>query len=500
MKGLRQARIHMARLDLKIPVANPNKTLWSSFVTIMFFTILSVCLLTCQSPTSVSSPKVRISYFTWGQMPVETQMIKNLIRKFEETHPHIEVHYITAPAAAYYQKLQTLGAAHSLPDVFYVQPGMFPALVRKDIFLNLDPYIQETPDFDFNDFYPIATERFYYKGHYYGIPAAVGPNVLYFNKTMFDACGVGYPNEDWTWDDFLEACVKLTRDTNGDGIADQWGYVLGDWLSPLWQNGGDLLSSDGSRCVLDAPEAVEAFEFYVGLRNRWRVTVDPLRFGTVGMNPMDLFTAGRVGMMELGRYALFKLRTIRGFEWDAAPLPHQRQRATVIAGLGWCISTYTAHPREAWEFVRFLASPYAFSEITRMGQVVPPRRSIAESPIFLDPDLPPENDQVFLDEIGYGRFQPWSPYFEEIVFVVGQELDKSFQNMKSVRQACYDATRRINELLKRHQQEENEAAQNATSKLISPYLPLAMSNFPVPFVASENRLRVPLSLYRTVTF
>ncbi len=57
-----------------------------------------------------------------------------------------------------------------------------------------------------------------------GFPFASGAELLYYNKTMFDAAGLDYPTPEWTFQDVLDAAAKLTTDTNGDGQPDQWGY------------------------------------------------------------------------------------------------------------------------------------------------------------------------------------------------------------------------------------------------------------------------------------
>ena len=58
-----------------------------------------------------------------------------------------------------------------------------------------------------------------------GIPMAVYPSFIYYNKTHFDEAGLAYPphevgeqyeGEDWTWDTVRDLALQLTVDTNGN--------------------------------------------------------------------------------------------------------------------------------------------------------------------------------------------------------------------------------------------------------------------------------------------
>ena len=46
---------------------------------------------------------------------------------------------------------------------------------------------------------------------YYGFPQGFATEIMYYNKDMFDAAGVAYPTDDWTWDDYTAAAEKLTK-------------------------------------------------------------------------------------------------------------------------------------------------------------------------------------------------------------------------------------------------------------------------------------------------
>lgn len=59
------------------------------------------------------------------------------------------------------------------------------------------------------------------------------------------ARGHPVPQDDWTWDDFLAICRKVTRDTDGDGRLDQFGVYGYTWQDAVITSGASLFRPDG---------------------------------------------------------------------------------------------------------------------------------------------------------------------------------------------------------------------------------------------------------------
>lgn len=103
-------------------------------------------------------------------------------------------------------------------------------------------------------------------GHYYGVPKDKDNGVLVYNKEMFDAAGVAYPDDDWTLDDMVDASQKIYDATGNYGYPAYLDDQLGYW-SYVYQNGGYILTADKTACGFNEPGSKKAMEFYIGMQH-----------------------------------------------------------------------------------------------------------------------------------------------------------------------------------------------------------------------------------------
>lgn len=180
--------------------------------------------------------------------------------------------------------------------------------------------------------------------------------MLAFNKQMLDDVGLENPNElykkgEWTWEKWREYLLKLTRDTDGDGIVDIYGYsgpfeTLIDNL--LMSNGTGLAMTEKEN--LSSPEAAEVLNYIYNMYNVDKVA-SPWNYNDYESN-RTMHVDAKVGcwidcpwMSHSNDNASFEFETI-WCPWPIGPSGNQETNVTKRGseGKGWMIPTSVKDP------------------------------------------------------------------------------------------------------------------------------------------------------------
>ncbi len=417
---------------------------WSRYVVRGF--ILAMFLLVSGCNNKTLNDKIVLDFSCWG-VPEELEIYKKLLTEFELKNPNIKVRleHITR---SYESKILTELAGNTAPDVMVFQDEPLPQFAKRGAFLDLTPYI-ERDKYDLNDFFEIAVKGHSFNGKIYGIPKDGGSVVMFYNKDLFDQFGVKYPDESWTWDSFLNAAKQLTRDTNNDGRVDTVGLGMTSWwvywFPWIWSNGGDILNSDKTKCLLNEPNAIEGIQFFADLRTKHKVTPS-LETGLQDIG--DLFQLGRQAMQFTGPWAIPMYRDLK-FRWGISYYPKGKAgRVTRYSGDGYCIYSKSKHPEEAWKLVKFLSGPDGAMTNALIGRAVPARKSIALSKSFAKREDNHWNEQIFIDAYNHARIQPITTKWSEMDVLVTREIEALLMKQTTVKKLTEKVTAEIDKLLK----------------------------------------------------
>lgn len=410
---------------------------------------------TPQPTAAPGSKKITLTLFIWVR-PEEQQANQELAAQFEKQHPNIRVEVRNTPSQQAMDQLQVLISGGTPPDVMSIHGARFAPLADKGVLANLEPFIAQDKSLNLPDFFAPLVELCRYKGTLYSLPRYTSVYTLFYNKDLFDAAGLAYPDKraQWTWDDFLAAARKITRDLDGDGKPDEWGCVLDFWGSRLypwiWQNGGDLLSPDGTRSALDTPQTIQALEFLVSLKTKYHVT--PGAIETQRRETLELFRQGKVGMYMTGPWDVQAMDERPNLRWDVGPLPSKARRATILGLENYAIAAASPHKQEGWQLLAFLLSPESQAFMARRLGKMPSRKSVATGE-FLKID-PRHNYQAFVDAVEYGVPPRNLPDWDQIEAEYQKQLDLIWQGEKTPAQGARDAASAVNKILAARQKKE----------------------------------------------
>lgn len=371
------------------------------------FSLLTALLLT------PALAQTTITWSFWGD-PAELPPNYEVIEAFEAAHPEIQVEVQHAPWSSYFDRLQTQMAGGTAPDVMFI--NNVPSYAARGVLEPLDPYIEES-GFNADAYYPDLRRIFSHDGQTYGFARDNDTTVLFYNKDLFDAAGVAYPDDTWDWAQLREAAAALTT-KDGRGRTVQYGLALEKNKYPLWvyQNGGtvfdDALAATDFR--MDEPAAVEAIGFVAELilEDGSVPSFDAMQ--QLG-DTTQLFSTGRVAMVmtNAARVPTFMEAP---FSWDVAPLPTgpDGTRANTAGGAGYVMSSTSPNKDAAWTFLQFLAGPEGQSIFASTGLAVPALNTEETTQAFLDALPETISGEVFIEETANGVLFPVFPGWTEI--------------------------------------------------------------------------------------
>ncbi|MFN8376748.1 MAG: sugar ABC transporter substrate-binding protein [Anaerolineae bacterium] len=246
----------------------------------------------------------QITYMMWGS-PEELAVWQVIVDEFQASHPNITVNVEVSDWDSYWNRLRTLYAGGTPPDVFAIDAPLYRDWQSRGALLNLQPYIDADPSI-LDGVYPVTLEAYQLEDGIFGLPRDFQTIVMFYNKDMFDAAGLAYPSADWTMDDLRAAAQALTLDIDGDGVTDQWGLYadLYDmelfWSSAIWGYGGEIISADGTQTLLGEGPARDAWHFISDMALVDRSMPDPTQSAQFG----DPFAAGVAAMIPIGHWVV----------------------------------------------------------------------------------------------------------------------------------------------------------------------------------------------------
>ena len=281
-------------------------------------------------------------------------IIDKAIAKFEHAHPGVKVHYYSGIRKDDYSEwFSRKLLAGEEPDIFMVLGTDFNQFASMGVMKNLETFIEEDTDFEPEKYFTSAFVSGQYESVQYALPYETVPTLMFVNKTLLTQEGIDMPEENWTWEDFYEICKKVTRDTDGDGVPDQFGSYNYDWMDALCSNGGGVFNKKGTEAALTDSRVVEAVKYVRSINDL---------YGGEKLTQED-FNGGRVAFMPLtfAEYRTYKtypykIRKYANFQWDCVTMPAGEQGGNIsqVDSLLMGISANTKEEKLAWEFLKLL--------------------------------------------------------------------------------------------------------------------------------------------------
>ncbi len=323
------------------------------------------------------------------QIPTEQEVVA----AFNEEHDDIELILTVVDNTEAATTLATRIGAGDTPDI--IGPiGIRGLQSFGDQLLDLGPYIASS-GIDLSEIPQALIDAYKVDGKQIGIPMAVYPSFIDYNKTLFDEADLAYPphevgeqyeGEDWTWETVRDLAMRLTVDGNGSDATSadfdpedivQYGldaqFTENDaraW-STIFGGSGSAVAADGTSAQWPDNWRDGLAYFYDGI---WKDHFIPNGTAVQGMADGNTFQSGLVAMDVVHQWYTCCIRPAEGepqvTDWDIAVLPEgpdgeitSKLHADTIG-----IMDSTKNPDAAFEALSFLI---ASADLTRVWGAMP---------------------------------------------------------------------------------------------------------------------------------
>jgi multiple sugar transport system substrate-binding protein len=359
------------------------------------------------------------------------------LKAYAGVHPEIQITPQPLPAQDYPQQL--LGQLDAAaPDMFVSLDTHAPTLLKRGALFDISPLAGDMK-LNLDDFQPAGLAAWQRGSSLYGLPADLTPMVMFYNRDLFAAAGVAEPDPGWTWDDWLADAKNLTVTSNGQ--ISRHGTAVGNWSAMVWGNGGELVSPDGKRLMLDSPQAAAGVQFAADMINVHHVAPPPEIAD--GPDPVQLFKEQKVAMLPASSSLAESLMQANlPFKWAIAPFPTGAVAATPVSVAGLALSAKGQNQRAALEFAAWVVGPDGQAAAASSRPFAAPAlRAAAARPAGV-----PGAEAIF-QSAAFGRTLPQVEQWPAIADTINQALVPVWQGQATAAAAYARVAPKVNEML-----------------------------------------------------
>lgn len=371
-------------------------------------------------------------------------IIDRAIQRFEKSHPGIEVRYTSGIEKKDYSEWCAKRILEGkMPDVFMVLDTDFNQYCSLGILQELNSFMESDPEFQSEEIFRTAmdigkgTEEIQY-----ALPYEIVPTMLFVNKTLLQQEGIEMPQQDWTWDDFMEICRKVTKDTDGDGRIDQFGTYNYSWQDAMYTSGGSAFDNEKQNVDFSNQYVIESVKFMkelLALNQGENVTQEDFDAGKVAFMPLTF--------AEYRTYKTYpyKIKKYSNFQWDCTTFPGRTHGENIskVDALLIGINHDSTEKELAWEFLKELVCGYESQlDIFRYSQGVSVLESVARSEkaaSIIQEDMDKEEQvisgELLCDVIEHGTITPkYYQYetYEQMISLANTEITEIFEKNKNI--------------------------------------------------------------------
>jgi multiple sugar transport system substrate-binding protein len=423
-----------------------------------------VVLAACEGGTSSASPPQATEkaagkvVFLMSDFAPDVAVRKPVADAFNARYPKTQVEIAHAFAGSDPGEIRraVMVASDDPPEVCHFPLNWMPTVANRGWAHDLTPYMKRDK-LEASEFHPGIMEGMTFNGKPLGLADDWETHLMFFNKDLFDKHGIRPLDANYTYDQWLDIARRLSVRT-GDISTAVWGGAIEPTFSTVLDTvrawGGEVVNADGTRCLLNTPEATSAIQWLADSWNRHGAVISPQELSDVKQNWRALFSQGRVAMGTSGVWVSVGsngfLNTAKNINWQLAPKPKgPKARGNTLSHYAHVLVTRSKNPEGGWLWMQFLNSKEGWD--VRGGDLdqIPARKSLFEHPRIKAQSWLNERGiiQARRDSLPTMRGYPIIPNYQEVDAEVRKAYAFVWRGEKTARQAMEEVVPVVNALL-----------------------------------------------------
>ncbi|HTE56126.1 MAG TPA: sugar ABC transporter substrate-binding protein [Kofleriaceae bacterium] len=367
---------------------------------------------------SQSSDEVVLELWAVGR---EGELVSQLTRDFEASHPGIRVEVQKLPWIGAHEKLLTAVVGDAPPDVAQMGNTWIPEFAAIGALSQLDEEIAGSRVVAPADYFAGVWNTNVVDGRVYGVPWYVDTRLLFYRRDILAEAGYSHPPR--SWPEWREMMGTIQRRAAPDHFAVLMPLNEFEPLLALGLQQDEPLLRDGGRWGnFRSAGFRRALAFYV---DAFQSGLAPKVTNLQVSNVWDEFGRGFFAFYISGPWQIgeFKRRlpdAVQG-AWATAPLPGpDGPGASIASGASLVVFAGSPHKQAAWQLIEYLSRPDIQLRLNALGGDLPPRRTPWNDPALAS-DV---HAAAFRDQLERVEPTPSVPEWQRIateLYVIGEQ-------------------------------------------------------------------------------
>ncbi len=412
--------------------------------------LLVIALAACSDTeeTSTNENDSKTVEITYARGVDTTGSTEKLIEAFEKEHPNIKVNYQEMPNSSTQQHDQYVTAFSSKSseiDVFdadVVWPAEF---AQANYAMELDRFIDQDK-VNLEDYFPGPVEAGKFEGKQWALPKYSDAGILFYRTDL-----VGEPPK--TWDELIEMAKQASgKEGTSSGFvfqAKQYEGIVVNAMEFIASYGGKIID-ENNEVVINSPEAKKGLSKMVEIAN-----ADFMPNNILTFSETETESAFNEGQTVFARNWPYMAKTaadketskVAGtFAFTSLPAGDSGSAST-LGGYMAMINRYTDHPKEAWEFVKFMTGKEGQKISATEGGRAPTLKALYDDKDVQDA-APVFKEKSFVETLENAVPRPVTPNYQEISDILQIEISKALTKDITVDQAIENMESKMKAALK----------------------------------------------------